>query len=179
MHILPQDKFILLSPEQPVELLDRLRDYLSKPPVFEFKMGSLSPEPTKPFYGKIQDQTFRVWRNIRYRNSFQPIVNGNFDFHPMGTQIILIMKMHPAVRIFCYIWLAFVLVSLMTLLPTYSSDLNDPEALFILAAPLGIFAFFLALVYGAFYFEARKTKPLLIDIFQAREAGSETGYGVV
>lgn len=178
MQILPEGRYTLISPQQPAELLELLRAHVSKPPIFEVSLGPFSPKPKTQFYGKIEGQTFQVRRAIRYNNSFQPIADGRFDFHSMGTQIIISKKMQLYVRVFCYIWLAITLAFLLMVLSVGTAQLEHPDIYIMLMTPVGMIVFFFMLTYGAFYYEARKTKLLLMDVFKAYEVDRETGYGV-
>src|SRR2546425_2497227 len=64
---------------------------------FSFAAGD---DATPPFIGKIEGDSFRVRRDIHYRNSFLPLVWGRISSVPMGTHISVTMFLHPIVALF-------------------------------------------------------------------------------
>jgi len=62
----------------------------------------------QPFIGSVQDTTFKLRRNIDYRNSFLPSISGRIVSLPKGTRVTVAMSFHPAASIFMIFWLAFV-----------------------------------------------------------------------
>jgi hypothetical protein len=45
-----------------------------------------------PFIGSVQDHSFRIRRDIRYRNSFLPLVWGHIVPTPTGTRVIVTVR---------------------------------------------------------------------------------------
>jgi len=58
-----------------------------------------------PFIGSIRDFSFRIRRDIRYRNSFLPLIWGHIVPTPMGARVVVTMFMHPLVLAFMLFWL--------------------------------------------------------------------------
>src|SRR5207253_105551 len=63
---------------------------------------------SRPFIGRIDGHTFRIRRDIRYRNSFLPLVWGRVTPLPRGSRVKVTMFMHPLVFLFMAFWLSFV-----------------------------------------------------------------------
>jgi hypothetical protein len=61
-----------------------------------------------PFIGTVQDNSFKVRRDIRYRNSFLPMIWGRLISIPTGTRVRVTMSLHPLVAVFMLVWLGFV-----------------------------------------------------------------------
>jgi len=61
-----------------------------------------------PFIGTVQDNSFKVRRDIRYRNSFLPMIWGRLISIPTGTRVRVTMFLHPLVAVFMVVWLGFV-----------------------------------------------------------------------
>jgi|SRR5882762_2233455 len=76
---------------------DRLREYFGR---------KTSDGP--PFIGSVRDFSFRIRRDIRYRNSFLPLVWGHIVPTPMGARVVVTMFMHPFVLAFMLFWLGMV-----------------------------------------------------------------------
>src|SRR2546426_7910971 len=78
---------------------------------YSFGLGDAAP----PFVGKVERDRFRVHRDIRYRNSFLPMVWGHITSGPTGSRVRVTVFMHPVVTGFMAVWfygLGFVAVSL-------------------------------------------------------------------
>ena len=61
-----------------------------------------------PFMGTVRDDSFRLRRDIRGRNSFLPQVRGHFASIPTGTRVCVTMFVHPLVVLFMAFWLGLV-----------------------------------------------------------------------
>ncbi len=89
MKLLPCDKFEFIVNMQSLDVQRRLLDNVS-PQKF---LGTIfSPSGDKPFKGVIQETSFRVRRNIFYRNSGIPNLYGVMEATEGGTRIIISMK---------------------------------------------------------------------------------------
>jgi hypothetical protein len=103
-----------------------------------------------PFIGSVQDDSFKMKRNIRYRNSFLPMIRGTISSYGVGTRVSMTMFLHPAVAIFMIFWLSMV-GSVAVSHPTVSP------------IPWGMLAFGLAISVGGFIPEAIKAKRLILE----------------
>ena len=94
MKLLPYDKFELTVKLPVWEVQRRL---LENVPERKFFSGMFD-EP-KPFKGKIEETTFKIYRNIWYRNSGLPVLHGTLEECESGTKITVIMKLHGLVQL--------------------------------------------------------------------------------
>ena len=53
-----------------------------------------------PFIGSVDAYSFRIRRDIRYRNSFLPLIWGRIVSTPQGARVNITMFLHPFVSIF-------------------------------------------------------------------------------
>ncbi len=104
-----------------------------------------------PFIGTVQDDSFRVRRDIQGRNSFLPLVCGRFVSTPTGTSVSVTMFLHPLVALFMVIWLGVVGRGALV-------DRSAPHAFL-----WGMFIFGVALTAGGFIPEAIKARRLISE----------------
>ena len=107
-----------------------------------------------PFIGSVLDDSFKMQRNIRYRNSFLPMIRGRIAPYGVGTRVSVTMFLHPVVVIFMIFWLSMV-ASVAFSHPTLS------------LIPWGMLAFGIALPVGGFIPEAVKAKRLIVEALSA------------
>ena len=120
---------------------------------------TLSRAPQKEgaeFKGEVFEDGFKISRILLYRNSFSPVVTGSFVPNGSGTNIQIKMAIHTFTAVFMAIWLAITCYILVT---NYSSPLFA----------IGALVFGIVLTLGGFWWEARKQKPRLIEIFKEFE----------
>jgi hypothetical protein len=116
-----------------------------------------TPDDTA-FLGKIDGQSFYLQRDIRYRNSFLPLVWGKVHSGRFGTQITVTMFLQPLVAIFMLFWLSGVGFGGWQMI-LKSHGAGTPNSF----VPLGMFIFGIALTLGGFIPEAIKARRLLED----------------
>jgi len=129
---------------------DRLRAVVGDKPPFWKSLFTVwwSRDPRSPFTGIVDDDSFRVRRDIRYRNSFLPLVWGRFISTPTGTRVNVIMFIHPLVALFMVFWLGIVGHG------AFRGASNSPIV-------WGMFVFGIALTVGGFVPEAIKAKRII------------------
>jgi hypothetical protein len=144
---------------------DRLRAVVGeKPPFWKSLFAGWSRDPTSPpFIGIVDDDSFRVRRDIRYRNSFLPLVWGRFVSTPIGTRVNVIMFIHPFVALFMVFWLGTV---------GHIAFRGAP------GSPIvwGMFLFGVVLTVGGFVPEAIKARHLLSDAMHDETINSVQQY---
>jgi hypothetical protein len=109
-----------------------------------------------PFLGKASRGTFRLHRDIRYRNSFLPFVWGRIVPSRGGSRINITMFLHPLVTLFMIVWfsgLGYAVAKLWM----HRKEAVPHAVLF----PIGMILFGVALVLVCFIPEAIKAKRLL------------------
>ena len=125
----------------------------------------------KPFQGKCSREGFRITRIIRYRNSFLPIINGNYLNSSNGTTIQIKMGLHPIVIAFMGIWFGGVVIGAVSI--SYSLAIRECGFQLPMLIPFAMLLFGIALVLGGFWFEAKKQKPLLESLFKTKVSGGK------
>jgi YD repeat-containing protein len=149
--------FQLSVPAQPDVVAERIRRVVSSAPTFWGTLASSwkRPQaPSSPFLGSVENLTFRIRRNIQYRNSFLPMIRGKINPTPTGSRVNVFMYMHPFSLVFMLIWFGF-----LVLIESRLADINIARSF----VPIGMAVFGLALSLGGFFFEALKVMPLLSE----------------
>jgi hypothetical protein len=116
-----------------------------------------------PFLGSVQDESFKFRRDIRYRNSFLPMIWGRVTPNVVGARVYVTMFIHPLVALFMIFWLGI----------AGHGAVSVPSASSVI--PGGMFAFGIALTVGAFIPEAIKAKRLISDAVTNSAAGALPG----
>src|SRR5450432_1343655 len=87
---------------------ERLKTIARKKPEFweSFRLAGKAPDRVDPpFIGIVQEDSFKLQRAIRYRNSFLPMVRGRIAPTPTGTRINVTMYIHPLVALFMMVFI--------------------------------------------------------------------------
>ena len=149
--------FQLSVPAQPDVVAERIRRVVSSAPTFWGTLASSwkRPQaPSSPFLGSVENLSFRIRRNIQYRNSFLPMIRGKINPTPTGSRVDVFMYMHPFSLVFMLIWFG-----ILVLIESRLVDINIARSF----VPIGMAVFGLALSLGGFFFEALKVMPLLSE----------------
>ncbi len=152
---MPLYRFHIDTTVPPQAVAERLRCAVRNRPGFReyFRtMWNRSSPAGPPFIGSIHDNSFRIRRAIRYRNSFLPLVWGHIGPTPNGARVTVTMFMHPLAFVFMLFWLGMVGFSALTVKSA------SP------AIPWAMFIFGIALCTGGFVPEAVKAKRLLSSV---------------
>ena len=111
---------------------------------------------SKPLLGGRQGMNFKLYRAIRYHNSFLPIAFGRITKIDGKSVVKITLRMNILVMVFMAIWLSFTLIGAISIT---SSEHGAPVLI-----PVGMFFFGYLLMQGSFWFEAPKLKKLTYEI---------------
>lgn len=120
------------------------------------------------FEGSVSEEGFKINRIIRYRNSFLPVLQGQFFSHGHGVRIEVMMRLHVSVIVFCLVWIGFVGYMLWAFIRQWLEVGKYENAIL---GPIGMLVFLYLLVTISFGIEANKARKLLARICQAVESG--------
>jgi len=152
-------RFEIESPFTPTEVISKIQAVTKSPEGF---FGSLKKgffpfdKPLVPFVGRVDIESFQIHRDIRYRNSFLPIISGRIESTPTGSHVRVTMRMHLLVSLFMVIWFSGVASAIWA--SAFGSKLQSTAGL---VAPIGMFAFGIFLVSLCFFPEAIKAKKII------------------
>ena len=118
------------------------------------------------FEGEVSETGFKISRIIHYRNSFRPVVEGQFFPLVKGVRIEVRMRLHTTILIFSILWLSLVVVGAGAVIFQIISTNNFAVGMFI---PFGLLLFYCLLMTIGFGVEADKAGRLLSAIFEATE----------
>lgn len=153
---LPFQKHLLIS-ELPKEIvIEKLNSITDENVLIRTKSTS------KKFEGWINNNSFSISRIINYRNSYLPIIKGNFISQNNNSTLIEIkMQMNMFATIFMSIWF---LVSggifLSVLFSQVESKKFEANSIIII---LGFLIFGYLIMILGFNYEAKKSKEILIE----------------
>jgi hypothetical protein len=88
MFGIPYEKVVIQSKLEPSEIVARLKTVTSRFLWYKF------PPRDKDFVGSIFTDGFRMYRNIRGRNTYLPWLIGKIHANDEGSQIVVII-LHP------------------------------------------------------------------------------------
>ncbi|MNK22893.1 hypothetical protein D3C87_411750 [compost metagenome] len=159
MKLFLSEKLTLHTSLSRTEALKKLRDNIGSPGTFLERI-----EDNRSFEGTITDNSFAIKRIINYKNSFLPIIKGEFSEMANGTKISLVMKPDPNIIKFMMLWLAGVFLGIIVLLFVgFTKEGSHYAALF----PCGILAMGIGIITVCFNTERAKAKTKLIEILEA------------
>ena len=164
MKLLPYRRVVLQSPLAPDEVARVLLDSVDPNP----RWGASN----RPFAGSVTPPEFRIHRTISYRNSFLPQIVGRIAPDGSGSRIAMTLGLHPLVAVFVAGWLSVVgIVGIAVVLGGAATQ--NPIAWM----PVGMFLFGCLLTMGAFSFEVRKAKQILISLLEGTELAPDAREG--
>ena len=161
LKILPSQNLTLHSPFKAEECAGKLREFIEeKKPL---KLTWKTPLYSKRYIGFVLDGEFKIHRNITYRNSFLPIIQGRIIGKELGSEIQINMKLDPFVKAFIGFWLGFTILFCIALIFVLLNGHFSPFFI----VPFIMVIFGLTLSHGAFNYERKQSVDDLKNIFQA------------
>lgn len=154
---MPFYAFHIDVPAQPDVVAERVRAAVASVPTLwqSIKSSWKGPRPSgRPFLGKVEGRSFRIRRDIQYRNSFLPLIRGRIVPTPTGSRVNVFMFMHPFSFLFMVGWFGFLVATLWKVL-----DANIARSFI----PLAMIVLGLLMSVGGFFYEALKVMPLLSE----------------
>ena len=115
--------------------------------------------PLLPFIGTAEGDRFRVQRDIRYRNSFLPIVLGRVSTVPTGVRVGITMFLHPVIAVFMLVW--FSGIGYAVGLTAWILLKTPRDAHMVFLVPAGMLILGVVLVGIGFFSEAQQARRLL------------------
>jgi hypothetical protein len=165
---LPFENYVLTTKLSVDEVLNRLANNIENKQDFNF--SNLSRTYSKAYTGQIIGTTFTMTRNINYRNSFLPEINGQITTYLGQTQVNIKMRPMIFLLVFISLWLGIVgLVCIGILLAGIFQFKQVIQNGFspMLFIPFGMFAFGCLLTYFAFKGESKNSKEFLARLLES------------
>lgn len=119
------------------------------------------------FQGKVTTDGFLIKRIIHYRNSFIPIINGKFIGNNSDIKVAIRMGLNPFVAAFMFFWLGGAGLGILGVIAGLLTKQTTSVALILI--PVGMLLFGWALVSAGFWFEAKRQKIVLVEMFKEME----------
>lgn len=171
MRLLPHDRFTIQSPRTTDEISARLsalvRPFGGWKSLRELREMLVAPD--RPFSGSVQpDGRFKIWRTIRYRNSFLPVVEGRIRPDICGSRVEVRMRLNRFSAVFVAVWTLFASGA-----AAFAFSAADRGQTYLGLAPLGFVLFGYLLSQGGFWFEAPRARRFLEEIANGPNAVAE------
>ncbi len=99
MPLIPYQEFCLETRLSPEEVLARLKERTGPRRWFGW------PSASHPLWGEVGANGFELYRVIRYRNSFLPLISGKVLPVKGGSRVEGTMELHPFVAVFVAFWM--------------------------------------------------------------------------
>lgn len=165
--LLPGYSYTVESKRSVSELLEKLNSevYLDNFSLFKWIRTE------KSFVGLLKKDGFKVYRRIKYRNSFRPIAEGRMSPGMQGTRIDITMKLIPFASTFMLIWLGFALFMLLLSLTVllFAPEQADSKVASIVI-PLIMVAGGFCGMHLAFNMERKKTEEALNRLLEVENS---------
>lgn len=162
MKFIPFDKYTFESKKEKSELIDILEKKIEPGKFFRTEQF-FSDIELKPYEGKIENNSFRIKRIIKYQNPFLPIITGKFKTQPNGdSKIRVIMRIRYSVLFFVFCWC---LAPILFFSSFQSTNKNGIYTAILVVAIVFLVAN--GLVYIGFNKERNKSKQFLKNLLEA------------
>ena len=162
--LLPFENYILTTNLSVDEVLKRLNENIEHKKSFSFSL--FGTKFTKSYTGQIIGTSFKMERNINYRNSFLSQILGQISSGFGQTQVHIKMRLEISVLIFMSIWLGIAGFMCIMIAIFCISDGIFP---FPIILPLPFFAFGYLITYFGFKTESKKSKEFLAQLLEGDE----------
>lgn len=163
MRFLPYDTFTLQTPDPLPIVLNRLAAQIEPTQTVRwwFSRNHL------PYEGTFSETGFQMSRIIHNRNSFLPMIRGQFESSSLGTSVHITMRLHPVVITFLSCWYLFWYGIFFPVWLTGS--IPATFALQFLGTPIALLLVF----WGAFWAEASRSRGDLEQIILGQVSRSQ------
>jgi hypothetical protein len=162
MKIYPKDTFEIDTSLTATEIYSVLEGAIEPPKRFRWWSSS-----GKKYQGEFSHSDFKIWRIISYRNSSLPIIEGRITPSTSGSRIAVTMRLHKFIAVFMAFWLSG--ASALFVGFVMAAMRGKIEPLPDLLIPLGLLIFGITLPSCSFWWEAKRSKPFLLETFQGAE----------
>ncbi len=167
MNILPYENLTYKTHLSKDEILKRVRNE-TEPKQWIRMTGVFSSGNHKAYEGVVNENSFKISRIIGYRNSFLPRIEGKIEENKESTLIHIKMRLHTFVIVFLAIWLSFMFVATLFLIPIFRQEMEN-QSIFNLASftPFLMILIISVVTVLAFHYEGNKSKKFFENLFEA------------
>lgn len=176
--LIPYKRLTIKTPLSMQNAEERLAANVSKRQLFRWGWPFNSTnEP--PFNGTVANGRFNISRTIHYRNSFLPVITGEFHDDLDMTRIDIRMRLHYFVIIFLGIFLSSIVVnSISSIFSPYLSMAELSVSQFFAAGGgMGLFLYLLTML--PFNYEALRAQQELEKMFSSSDMMGDEGKTAV
>jgi hypothetical protein len=164
---LPFENNVLTTQLSTLEVLKRIQGNMEPEST---KLFAFNRKFAKPYSGNVEGLTFTLRRNINYRNSFLPVIDGRIETIPGKTQVKITMRLDLFVAFFVSLWLGIMGYLCISLIISGGSERSSSNPLHFFApglVPFGMFAFGYLLTTLSFKSESKKSLQFLSGLLES------------
>lgn len=156
MLLLPIEDFTLRSRLSERDLVKRLQEYVQS--------DRPAGESARPYFGKVDLESFEIRRAISYRNDFLPKISGEIFTDLGGTKVKVSMRVSAPTAIFMMLWIGGVSIACALAIVSWvkGDGFEFKEAI-----PFGMLSIGIAVVLAGFKIESSRSKRDLQEILDA------------
>jgi hypothetical protein len=165
MNLLPCRHVVFRSGLNAAEVSAKIRQHV-KP-----RTAVSSARSTKEYEGEVSGKNFDIQRIIFHWNTFLPVITGTFLQEPMGTKVVMKIKLPPFVLIGVSVVAAFALIIFVVYMiaTCIFSQLN-----FTVLIPLGFFTLLWLITIIPFNMECERSIKDFEKILETKKDGGST-----
>ncbi|MBZ0245079.1 MAG: hypothetical protein K8H85_03945 [Cyclobacteriaceae bacterium] len=160
MKLIPFDKIELRTKFTSDEIESILK---SNTNVGHLGSFTISSRTNKLLEGEVGPGSFTLKRRISYRNSFQPIMIGDYSSGSDGTIVSIKFRLYTVALVFAILFLSF---GLLMITIGIVLSLNNFDSISFLPNSLIITLCFYVILVGGFNFELMKSKQLIRELLE-------------
>lgn len=149
---MPFLRFAFSTPLSPRQVASRLAFITSIEPSWWSRRNGCSAT----FFGTVGESSFKLRRNVDYRNSFLPTIYGVVSDDTAGTRIKVSMYLHPLVALFMMVWFGGLGFGAVEIAAAEPFALHGPAAI-----PMAMVVFGIAMTVCGFFPEAFIAKRII------------------
>lgn len=173
MWLLPYEHFYIKTHLSREKVIQKLRDVTDTSRKIVW-FPTFASRQHKLYLGKVNEESFSFYRWIHHRDSFLPVIDGNFISENSGSTIRIRMHLHWLVIILMTLWLGFfgtTLVNQILYVSKYflNSDVLPTNWTAALCVPSLFFLFGYGMMIIGFKIDAKRERQSIQEITEAYE----------
>ncbi len=171
MWLLPYEHFFIRTHLSQDEIIQKLRAVTDTSRRIVW-FPSFSSKQHKLYLGKINETSFSFYRWIHHRDSFLPVIDGNFLSQHPGSTIRIRMHLHWLVTILMTLFLGYfglqLLVEIWHMIVYFLQSSSLPTDSIVGLGLLSVFFFFgYGMMIFGFKIDTRREKKSIVELMEA------------
>ncbi|MFC0515101.1 hypothetical protein ACFFGT_12860 [Mucilaginibacter angelicae] len=162
MNWLPYEKFSIISPLSPDEVIAKMMEQVSPAFTGDF-FGQLYNRYPTPFKGYVSINEFKIEPVIVGRNSFIPVIKGRVELTESGSCLYITMAMHREIE---YIIIGVAIFLTFAGFGGWLNSLKSNKFDLVSLSPFAVLVFIYLMVIYGFNSESNSCKSFLLELLE-------------